>query len=173
MAKRHIVLVGLSGAGKTAAGRRAAELLGAPFIDIDAMIEARSGKSIAHIFAEDGERAFRWLEAGVGKEVLAGAPSVIATGGGFFEDASLRWRCLESACVVYLQTDPGVAAARLVGSADRPLLRGAEPEGRLRELLAVREAAYLQAQKRFRTDALRLDEVAERIYELARAEGGW
>jgi shikimate kinase len=173
VARRHIVLVGLSGAGKTAAGRRAAELLGAPFVDIDALIEARAGKSIAHIFAEDGERTFRFLEAGVGKEVLAGAPAVVATGGGFFEDAAVRWRCLESACVIYLQTDPGTAAARLVGAADRPLLRGAEPEGRLRELLALREPAYLQAQKRVRTDALRLDEVAERIYELARAEGGW
>jgi shikimate kinase len=167
------VLVGMSGAGKTSAGRLAADLLGAPFVDLDALIEARAGKTIAHIFAEDGEKAFRWLEAGIGKDVLTGAPAVVATGGGFFEDAAMRWRCLESACVIYLQTDPGTAAARLVGSADRPLLRGAEPEGRLRELLAVREPAYLQAQKRFRTDALRLDEVAERIYALARAEGGW
>jgi len=163
----------MSGAGKTSAGRLAADLLGAPFVDLDALIEARAGKTIAHIFAEDGEKAFRWLEAGIGKDVLTGAPAVVATGGGFFEDAAMRWRCLESACVIYLQTDPGTAAARLVGSADRPLLRGAEPEGRLRELLAVREPAYLQAQKRFRTDALRLDEVAERIYALARAEGGW
>ena len=173
MAKRHVVLVGLSGAGKTAAGRRAAELLGAPFADVDALVEARAGKSVAHIFAEDGERAFRLLEAGAGEEVLAGAPAVVATGGGFFQDPALRERCLRSACVVYLQTDPGTAAARLVGSADRPLLRGAEPEGRLRELLALREPAYLEAQKRFRTDGLRLDEVAERIYALARAEAGW
>ena len=62
-ARRHVVLVGLSGAGKTTVGRLVAAALGGPFVDLDAEVERRAGKTVGRIFAEDGEPAFRTHEA--------------------------------------------------------------------------------------------------------------
>src|SRR5258708_15415593 len=90
VAPRHVVLVGLPGSGKTTVGTLAAGELGAPFTDLDVVIAARAGKSVGAIFAEQGEPAFRALEASVGTELLAGPPLILAPGGGFFADAKLR-----------------------------------------------------------------------------------
>lgn len=173
MARRHVVLVGLPGAGKTTVGRLVAERLGAPFIDVDRVIETRAGKSVGEIFAEEGEAAFRALEVEVGAELLSGAPAVISPGGGFFTDAPLRRRALEIACVLYLQTSPAEAARRLGGQADRPLLDGHEPVQRLRALLEQREAAYLEARDTVTTDDRSALEVADQVVVLACAHGGW
>jgi shikimate kinase len=61
--KRHLVLVGLPGAGKTAVGERLAARLARDFVDFDAELERRAGRSVADIFAGDGEPAFRASEA--------------------------------------------------------------------------------------------------------------
>jgi hypothetical protein len=90
VARRHVVLVGLPGSGKTTVGALAARELGAPFTDLDIVIESRERKSVGAIFAEQGEAAFRALEAAVGAELLAGPPLILAPGGGFFADARLR-----------------------------------------------------------------------------------
>ncbi len=173
MTRRHIVLVGLPGAGKTTVGRLVAERLGARFADVDQLIESREKKSVSAIFAEQGEAAFRALERSVGSELLGGAPMVIAPGGGFFLDASTRRRTLEAACAVYLETSPQVAAARLAGQGDRPLLEGADMTRRIAELLSQRKAAYLEAPRRVTTDDRSAADVAAKVCELARAEAGW
>src|SRR5437588_9342018 len=80
--KRHVVLVGLPGSGKTTIGRLAAERLHAGFVDIDAIVERREGRPIALIFAEKGEAAFREMERKEMEAALAGEPAVIAPGGG-------------------------------------------------------------------------------------------
>ncbi len=172
--RRHIVLVGLPGAGKSSAGRMAARRLGARFADLDELIESRAGKKVARIFSEDGEAAFRELEARVGSELLAGEPMIIAPGGGFFQQELLRSLVLEAAVVIYLRTSPATAARRLKRSPTvRPLLAGSEPVQRLGELLAVREQAYLSAHQRVTTDALSVEQVADEIVKLAGLHGGW
>jgi shikimate kinase len=76
-----------------------------------------------------------------------------------------------------METSPAEAAGRLQGSEDRPLLQGRERglavEQRLAELLAQREAAYLEAQGRVRTDAKSVEDVAAEVVVLARTHGGW
>lgn len=173
MARRAILLVGLSGSGKSTVGPIVARELGAPFVDLDAVIETRAGRSIAQIFDEKGERAFRAMEAGLGVEVLGGTPAVVATGGGFLEDQDSRRRALSQAWAVYLDTSPAVAASRLEGTRDRPLLKGQDAAHRLGEMLARREAAYLEAQCRVTTDGKSADEVAAAVVMLARQQGGW
>ena len=170
---RHVVLVGLSGSGKSTVGAIVASRLGAPFVDLDVRIEQRAGRSIARIFAEDGEAAFRALEVTAGADALAGPPSIVAAGGGFFDSPGTRQRTLEGALVVYLETAPEVAASRLGLETGRPLLDGSEPSPRLREMLERRGAAYHEAHQRVTTDGLTGDQVADRVVALARKKGGW
>ena len=87
---RPIVLVGMMGAGKSAVGRRLAKALGWPFKDADAAIEAAAGTSIANIFAEIGEPAFRVKERQVIARLLNGERMVLALGGGAFMDPQTR-----------------------------------------------------------------------------------
>lgn len=173
MPKRHVVLVGLPGSGKSTVGRLVAARLEAPFVDLDRLIEARVGKSVERIFTELGEEAFRAFESEVGATVLAGPPSVFAPGGGFFMDRGRRLRAMAVGFVVYLETSPSVAARRLAGLGDRPLLKGFEPTLRLRQLLERREAVYLEAPGRVSTDWLTPEQVADKVVELARSGGGW
>ena len=171
--KRHIILVGLPGAGKTTVGRLAAALLGAEFTDLDDVIAGRAGKSIPEIFAQQGEAAFRALEASVGAEVFARPPAVIAVGGGFVADPVRRRLALASGLVIYLRISPGSAAGRLAGMTGRPLLDGRNTPERLAELLAQREAAYLESPYSVTTDGLGPDQVASAVATLARQRGGW
>ncbi|MBI1723738.1 MAG: shikimate kinase [Gemmatimonadetes bacterium] len=173
MAKKHVILVGLPGSGKSTVGRLAAELLGAGWVDLDVSIEQRAQKSVARIFAEDGEPAFRALEAELGDAVLAGDPVVMSPGGGFIADPTRRRHLLARGLVIYLETSAPVAAARARVEKGRPLLMGADPVDRMRELLRQREAGYLEAHEKVTTDALPAEAVARRVAELARARGGW
>ena len=76
---RNVVLTGFMGTGKTAVGRQVARGLGRRFVDVDVEIEARAGKSVASIFAQEGESEFRRLEASVCAELSWQTDLVIAT----------------------------------------------------------------------------------------------
>ncbi len=78
--KRHIVLIGLPGAGKHTVGRLVAEQLHAGFVDIDGILARREGKPITMIFAEKGEGAFRDMERKEMETALANEPAVLAPG---------------------------------------------------------------------------------------------
>jgi 3-dehydroquinate synthase len=133
-----IVLVGFMGAGKSTVGRILARLAGLPFIDTDALVEAREGRTIEQIFSQDGERGFREVEREVVMETLAGDDAVIALGGGSLVDPQIC-RQIESATVVHLRVSYGEAMRRLGSETlDRPMLTLRDP----RTLAAEREGVY-------------------------------
>ena len=143
LADLHLVLVGLTGSGKTTVGRVAAERLHRRFIDTDAAIEARTGRSVRAIFAEDGEPAFRDLETEVLRDSLAETePVVIAAAGGVVvRDENRRLLSAAAARVVWLCADPVVVADRVRSGGHRPLL-DEDPDAKLRSMWAVREPLY-------------------------------
>ena len=78
----NLVLLGFMGTGKSAVGRRVAALASAPFLEMDAELEQRAGKPISRIFSEDGEPAFRAMEARLAEEWGRKEGAVISCGGG-------------------------------------------------------------------------------------------
>jgi len=170
--RRHVILVGLPGSGKTTVGRLVAAALGAEFVDLDAAIERRAGKSVPRIFAEEGEAAFRALEAEIGAEVLGAAPAVVAPGGGFLASEGARRLARASGLVVYLETDAAEAARRLGGAAGRPLLEG-DPERNMTLLLEARGPLYRESECAVETTGAAPEAVARSVVSLARARAGW
>jgi shikimate kinase len=178
VAPRTVILVGLSGAGKSTAGARAAERLNAraaghperrwDFEDLDREIERRTGRTVAEIFARQGEAAFRKLEVAASAERLGRERLILATGGGWIQLTETVRALRQGAVMLYLQVSPAVAAERLAGSAERrPLLEGADPAAKLQELLDRRQSLYLQADHTLSVDSLSVDEVASYIVALA------
>jgi len=160
---RPIALVGLMGAGKSAVARVLGERLAVAVADLDAMIEAEAGCTIAELFARDGEPAFRRKESRLLGRALAAGARVVACGGGIVLDPATR-ALLKARCrVVWLEVTPAEAARRLRASlASRPLLAGADPRARLESLLAERGPLYEEvAEVRVATGGRSPDQVAE------------
>ncbi len=143
---RPIVLVGMMGSGKTSVGRRLARALDWPFQDADWAIEHAAGTTIANIFAEIGEEAFRQSERQVIARLLGEqARQVLALGGGsFVADESRRLIC-EQAFSIWLAADIEILVKRTGRRDDRPLLRDGDPHEILSRLLAVRTPTYEEA----------------------------
>jgi shikimate kinase/3-dehydroquinate synthase len=136
--RRTIVCIGFMGAGKTTAARSAAESLGGEAIDVDRVIEARLGKPIERVFAEDGELAFRAAEERITLELLeSGATTVLALGGGAVGSPVVR-QALARHLVVWLDVTVDTAWARAEGTG-RPLARDFAQFARL---YGQREAIY-------------------------------
>lgn len=170
---RHVVLIGLPGAGKSTIGRLVADTLKAPFLDIDATIMRKEGRPIEILFAERGEAAFRQIEAQEMDLALAGEASIIAPGGGWAAQPGAIATARDRALLVYLKTRPGTATTRAVPAGNRPALMGEDPELRMRELLREREPFYMQADAQVETDGRRPAEVAADVVRLARERGQW
>jgi shikimate kinase len=154
-----VVLVGAPGSGKSTVGPLLADRLGVPFVDVDAVIEQRAGRSIAAIFADDGEPAFRALEEATTAELLAGS-GVLSLGGGAVLSTATR-AALRGHRVVWLQVSASTAVSRVGLNEARPLLLG-NVRGRLIKLLAERTPLYAEvATEQVETDVLSPDAVVE------------
>jgi shikimate kinase len=137
-----VVLVGLMGSGKSSAGAKLARALAVPFIDTDGEIELRQGRTVADVFAADGEAAFRRMESALLAELLArGEPCVVATGGGAVLSENSRRLLRDHATVVWLRASPGMLAHRVADDGTRPLL-GDDPRAALERLSAERDHRY-------------------------------
>lgn len=161
---RPIMLVGMMGAGKTTAGRLLAERLGLAFVDSDEEVERATGLRIATIFERFGEGRFREEERRVLARLVAGAPQVIAAGGGAFEDAGTRALVLARCVTVWLDAPLATLAERVGRGAGRPLIGGGDVPAALRALAARREAAYAEAPLRVNAEGTP-EEVAAALLE--------
>ena len=141
--RRHIVLVGVMGVGKTTVGRRLAKELQRPFVDADEQLELRAGRTIPTIFRDDGEEAFRRLESEVLADLLGRSrPLVVAAGGGVVARPDNRQRLAREAFVVWLRASAEFLAGR-TDPTHRPLLAGtADPLAALEGLIAARSPLY-------------------------------
>lgn len=135
------ILIGPMAAGKTSVGRALASRLDVPFADLDALIVEADGRTIPEIFAADGEAAFRELEAATLARALQEHPGVLSLGGGAPLHPASRER-LRGAPVIWLDVDETIAARRIVHGAGRPMLQGADPMSRWRELAVQRGPCY-------------------------------
>jgi len=158
-------LVGMMGAGKSAVGRALAEKLGVVFVDSDREVETAAGRSVADIFADEGEAAFRARERRI-VERLAGSENVVALGGGTIAQPGMAQRLADTGTVIYLRAKSATLVARLEGCGDRPLLAGMDAAARgarLDELLAERREAYETASIVVDTDGAAIPEVVREV----------
>jgi shikimate kinase len=167
---RHLVLVGLPGAGKSTVGRAAAKRLGRPFIDLDQSIERTVGATVAEIFSTRGEAAFRALERAA-TATLVGAPaSVVAPGGGWITVPDTVAMLRPTAHTIYLKAAPETAFRRLGGGVHRrPLLQADAdgPQSAVARLYDARHTAYEAADFVVDTEHLSLQQVTDAVVELA------
>ncbi len=171
--KKHIVLIGLPGAGKSTVGRMVAERLHAGFVDIDTILIRKEGKPIAMIFAEKGEPVFREMERKEVDAALANEPAVIAPGGGWAAQPGALDGAKSHGYVVYLKARAEVAAGRAEPSGTRPVLMGDDPLARMRELLTARDPYYAKADATVQTEAKPAEKVADEVVRLAQTSAGW
>lgn len=143
--KRHVVFVGLMGAGKSAIGRRVATRIGARFRDSDAEIEKAAGMKISDIFAVHGEAEFRDGERRVIGRLLAEVPMVLATGGGAYMDDETRALMSEHATTIWMRAELDVLVKRCAKRNHRPLLRNGDPREILAGLMEKRHPVYAHA----------------------------
>ncbi len=152
------------GTGKSVVGRLLAKKLRRPFLDLDERIERQAGRSIAELFATEGEAGFRKRETHVVQKVAALKNHIIATGGGVMLNEDNVRALKRSGLLVCLTASPEMIFERTSASVHaRPLLRGPDPRSRIEELLKLRTASYAQVDIAIDSSKRSVQEVAEEI----------
>ncbi len=150
--QKNLVLVGFMGTGKTTLGRALARKLGFRFVDTDHLIEEKAGKSVARIFAEEGEPVFRDMERQAVEEWIPRHGAVVACGGGLVMAPGMLDKVRQLGVVVCLFASPETIYARVSKNDQRPLLRSDNPLERIQTLLRERLPVYMQAGAGILTD---------------------
>jgi shikimate kinase len=155
--KTSIALIGFMGTGKTVVGKLLAEKLGKQFIELDAIIEKKAGKSIPEIFRQDGEIGFRELEIAATRDVAGKRNAVIACGGGIVLNKINIDRLRKECVIVRLTASPQEIIRRTSADTDeRPLLAVPDRARQIEELLKFREP-YYQRSADITIDTSRID----------------
>jgi len=157
-----IYLVGFMAAGKTTVARALASRLGWRAEDIDELIEARERRTVADIFARNGEPYFRTLEREILRLLLPLRHAVVATGGGSFMDPDNRAAINMDGVSIWLDVPFDELIARLPADGRRPM---AADRTQMERLFAMRQAAYANARVRIDARGVHPEEVADRIIE--------
>jgi shikimate kinase len=164
--KSSIALIGFMGTGKTVVGKILADMLGKEFIELDALIEKKAGKSISDIFLGQGEIAFRDLEINVAREVSGRKNAVIACGGGIVLNTINIDRLGQECVIICLAASPAVILKRTSADNARPLLAVADRMRRVKELMEFRRPYYERsADVMINTSRVKPATVARRIIE--------
>ena len=164
----NLILAGFMGTGKSALGRQLAKRWRRSFVDTDDLVEKLAGASIADIFAQQGEEHFRALERKVVEELLPETDAIIACGGGLVVQPGMIELVRAKGIVVTLFASVDTILRRTAGNSRRPLLKGEDPEAKIRELMKKREQAYMKAGIAVYTDGRSLQQlcvIIERVYE--------
>jgi shikimate kinase len=170
----RLILIGYRGTGKTTIARLIGEQLKIPVIDSDSEIERGAGKSIADIFAQDGETVFRDREESTIAEILnTPNPFVLATGGGAILRSETRYRLKNAGHVVWLTATPETIFRRIRGDSAsetmRPNLTSLPPMEEISTLLEKRNTLYAEtAHEIIETDFRNTKEIAEQIINCTR-----
>lgn len=157
-------MTGMMGSGKTAVGSAVARRLDVPFVDSDHEIERAADRSIAEIFARDGEAFFRARETQVLSRLLDGPPAVLSTGGGAWLSPANREMIAGRGLSIWLSVELEILWARVRQKDTRPLLRTPDPKGTLAELLAERSPIYALADLEVEAEpGLSVDGMADKV----------
>lgn len=164
-----IILIGMSGSGKSYYGRKLSELMGWNFFDTDQILENQSSKKIEEILKNDGEIKFRDMEKEIFRSVLRQENMILSTGGGIVERRINRKLLQQQHHVVYLKSSPHLIARRLrKDSTNRPLLNYNELENSIAQLLKKREVWYVQCSTLIlEVDFLSEEEVLKKILDFS------
>jgi len=161
----NLYLVGMMGSGKSSVGRPLAAALGYRFLDADSSVEQVAGRSIAEIFASEGESGFRELESAVLNQIASWHSLVVATGGGAVTRKT-NWGHMQQGIVVWLDAPDELLLERLAADpTPRPLMQSPDPGARLASLLDERRPLYSQADLRIVQDGRSPELVAQQILE--------
>ncbi|WP_345239643.1 shikimate kinase [Pontibacillus salipaludis] len=161
---QNIYLIGFMGSGKSSVGKRLAERLQKPFIDLDQFIEEKNEKSIPDIFAEGGEASFREYEAEALNSVK-NKGAVIATGGGIIETTGNQAIMDNSGKIIYLHTDFDSIIERLQEDPNRPLWN--QDHTKRRALFEKRLPTYKQwADVTVNTSDQAVDEIVVQVVDV-------
>ena len=165
---RNLVLIGCRACGKTTVGKALALKLARPFVDLDEVLVARAGRSIAQIVAEEGWPGFRKREKDLVQHYARLAGQVLAPGGGVVLDPDNVEILREHGLVIWLTADLATLGRRLGADpgtgAFRPSLTGADPVAEITQVLAERDHLYRAAAHLILdTTGLAVDQVVERI----------
>lgn len=169
----NVILIGFMGSGKSTAGISLSYRLQSPLCDTDKMIERREKKSIAEIFAGQGEGYFREKETEL-LQSLKGKRTrqVFSVGGGTPLRAQNRKLLRELGTVVWLKASAETVYERLRGDTTRPLLQGEDPMGKIRALLREREERYAEAADiAVETDGKKTAQIVDEIVAALRERG--
>ena len=163
-----LILIGYRATGKTTLARMLGERLQLDAVDTDPLIEQKAGRTIAEIFAEQGEPAFRDYESQVIAELLQGEPLVVATGGGLPVRPANRELLKRAGRVVWLKASPETILRRMAGDPAtqrmRPQLTNLPPLAEIEHVLNERTPIYREiADLEVDTDKTPLPELAEQI----------
>jgi shikimate kinase len=159
----NLALIGFMGTGKSTIGRLVADDLRFDFLDTDGEIESRTGVTIAQIFAQQGEAAFRQFEAQLVGELAVRRRLVIAAGGGLAANVENLVNLKTHALTVCLWDSPEKIWERVKHQSHRPLLHDPEPLKKIRMLLDAREPSYRQADVLINTELRSAREVANQV----------
>ncbi|MBI5415783.1 MAG: shikimate kinase [Candidatus Omnitrophica bacterium] len=166
MSQKNIALIGFMGSGKSVVSKKLAVILKREAISTDEWIERREGRSIPRIFEESGEPYFREQETRAVREVAGKESVVIDCGGGVVLDPRNIKELRKKGVIVFLAASPETVYQRVKDKEDRPLLKTADPQARIRQLMDQRKPFYALADYTVATDKKSVRQICEEIIRL-------